>query len=275
MKRKGKWLMKVKFETTPDYNSYFGDTPKDIVKAFRSAMFEQREKLDNTIHYQLESRMFHCIRKGEVDELKNIYSEFTLNDRSVGYLSKDPLRQAQYTFVAGITLATRSAIEGGLPEIEAYNLSDVYVQNADQCKRPEDVMTLFIRAIYDFTRRVGQVKTHLKPYSYPVTLCLEYILSHLHYQITLNDLAERCHLTPQYLSALFRKETGTTITEYILKEKLETAKQMLTYSELNLSEISQYLAFCSHSNFTAHFRKCYRVTPSEYREKSRIYNQKE
>jgi AraC-like DNA-binding protein len=63
-----------------------------------------------------------------------------------------------------------------------------------------------------------------------------------------------------------------TITEYIMDEKLETAKQMLTYSEHTLLEIASFLAFCSHSNFTAHFRKRYGNTPKEYRNSSRMYH---
>lgn len=265
--------MKVKL-SVKNFEKHFGETPKDIVMAHRSAMFEQREELDNTIHYRLESHLFNCIRKGEPEELKTLYNEFSLNERSVGYLSKDPLRQSQYMFVAGITLSTRSAIEGGLTEIEAYNLSDVYIQKADQCKHPDDVYALYLSALYDFAKRVQQTKAHRRPYSYPVALCIEYISNHLHYQITLEELSNRCNLTKQYLSSLFKKETGTTVTEYILKEKLETTKQMLTYSELTLAEISNCLAFCSHSNFTQHFRKCYGTTPKEYRDKSRTYNLK-
>ncbi len=266
--------MKIKMSTNQDLYKSFGETPGDIVQAYRSAMFDQREQLDDTVHYRLESQLLHCVRKGEPEELKSLFSEFVLGERSVGYLSKDPLRQAQYLLVAGVTLATRSAIEGGLPEIEAYNLSDVYVQKADQCRKADDVLALFASAIYDFAKRVQQAKTHRKPYSYPIALCIEYISDHLHYQITLEELAKRCNLTTQYLSSLFRKETGATLTEYILNEKLETAKQMLTYSELTLAEISQCLGFCSHSHFTGHFRKSYDMTPREYRDSSRTYNLK-
>lgn len=261
--------MKVKIDAKQEFYENFGETPKDIVKAYRSAMFEQREQPDNIMPYRMEAQIFGCIRNGEPEELKTLFNRVVFGDNMVGYLSKDPLRQAQYLFVAGITLATRSAIEGGLSEIEAYNLSDVYVQKADICRKPDDVLALFVSAIYDFAKRVQQAKTRRRPYSYPVALCIEYISNHLHYQIALTDLAKRCDLTPQYLSALFKKETGMTITRYILKEKLETAKQMLTYSELSLSDISHCLAFCSHSNFTEHFRRYYGITPKQYRDQAR------
>lgn len=263
--------MKVQINTEMLKVTYFKETPKDIVKAFRQAMFDQREMPDSTIMYRMEEKLFNCVRQGEPEELENHLVEFTANDRRMGCMSKDPLRQAQYTFISGIALATRSAIEGGMPEIEAYNLSDVYSQKADVCKTVEETLTLFAFAIYDFAKRVQQTKTR-KAYSYPVSLCIAYILDHMHYQITLIDLAKQCKLTPQYLSALFHKETGRTLTDYIMNEKLEAAKQMITYTESTLQEISSLLAFSSHSSFTAHFKKCYGRTPREYRQCSRTYN---
>jgi AraC-like DNA-binding protein len=253
-------------------NMKYKETPQDIILAYRQAMFDQRETPDSTILYRMEEKLQNCIRQGEPERLEECLQEFDDNNRMMGCMSKDPLRQAQYTFISGLTLATRSAIEGGIPEIEAYNLSDVYAQKADTSKKIDEVLQLFAVVYYDFAKRVQRTKKQRRSYSHPVSLCISYILDHLHYQITLLELARLCKLSPQYLSALFRKETGRTITDYIMNEKLETAKQMITYSEHTLQEISSYLGFCSHSSFTAHFRKYYGSTPREYRNSSRTYH---
>jgi AraC-like DNA-binding protein len=50
-----------------------------------------------------------------------------------------------------------------------------------------------------------------------------------------------------------------------MNEKLEAARQMLSYSEAGLMEISAYLAFSTHSSFTMHFKKKFGMTPREYR----------
>lgn len=265
--------MKVKLNTNQIKNTDYKETPKDIIAAYRKAMFDQREMPGSTIAYRTEEQLLNCIRQGEPEQLEANLKELSEGDRMMGCMSLDPLRQAQYTFISGLTLATRSAIEGGMPEMEAYNLSDVYAQKADTSKRIDEILRLFAVACYDFAKRVAKVKKR-KAYSYPVSLCLSYILDHLHYQITLTELSELCKLTPQYLSALFCKETGKTVTEYIRTEKLETAKQMLTYSEHTLQEIASFLGFCSHSSFSAQFRKSYGITPSEYRNSSRIYHHK-
>jgi AraC family transcriptional regulator len=262
--------MKVSIKTDAIRNTYYKDVPKDIVKAYRQAMFEQRELQEDTVMYRTEEKLFSCIKRGEPEKIEDCLSEFA-GDKRMGCMSRDPLRQAQYTFIAGITLMTRSAIEGGMPEIEAYNLSDVYALKADAYTKEEDILRLFAIALYDFASRVQQVRKK-KRYSYPVSVCIAYISDHLHYPVTLHELAEECGLTPQYLSTLFHKETGRTITEYMMSEKLETAKHMLTFSEYTLQEIANLLGFCSHSSFTAHFRKNLGVTPREYRNSSRLYH---
>lgn len=263
--------MKVKLDTKVIKDIQYREIPKDIIMAYRQAMFEQREMPDTTILYRTEEKLFNCIRQGEPDKMEESLKEISEGSRMMGCMSKDPLRQAQYAFISGLTLATRCAIEGGMPEIEAYNLSDVYAQKADVSKKIEEIMQLFAVAYYDFAKRV-QLARKRKAYSYPITYCISYIMDHLHYQITLTELAKVCKLTPQYLSTLFHRETGMTVTEYIMKEKLETAKQMLTYSEHTLQEIASFLGFCSHSSFTAHFRKGYGITPREYRNSSRTYH---
>lgn len=257
--------MKVQIDSSVNIDLQYADTPKDIVKAFRAAMYEQREHLDQTVSYQQETYMLNCVKSGDVEELVEFMKKIFGMNRFVGKLSKDPLRQIQYTFISAITLITRSAIEGGLPEIEAYNLSDVYIQKMDGLTNMDEIYTTLFIAACDFTKQVRQSKSHSKSYSYPVSLCMEYINNHLHYPITLKELAKVCNRSTQYLSALFKKETGHTLTDYIMNEKLKTAKQMLEYSDFSLSDIANNLAFCSHSNFSEHFRKRYGITPREYR----------
>ena len=256
--------MKVKLDVKSLKEIPIIEPPQEIVKAYDRAMFEQRETLEGNMVYRMEKELFDSVRSGNTQALNQILEDISIQKQYVGYLSKDPLRQVQYIFVSGIALATRSAIEGGMPEIEAYNLSDVYIQKVDVCNNIDEVNRLFVIAMFDFTKRVKKQRKQ-KAYSYPVEQCIAYILDHLHYHITLTQLSKHCGLTTQYLSTLFHKETGITIREFIMNEKLEAAKQMLSYSEAGLMEISAYLAFSTHSNFTMHFKKKFGMAPREYR----------
>ena len=93
---------------------------------------------------------------------------------------------------------------------------------------------------------------------------MEYIDLHLHMPIRLAELAEHVKLNPSYLSVLFKKETGVPVSEYILNRRIDTAKNMLLYSEYSASQISEILTFSSQSHFIRVFKKKEGMTPREY-----------
>ena len=85
-------------------------------------------------------------------------------------------------------------------------------------------------------------------------------------EVTTIDLAEEVHLHPSYLSRLFREQMGCTLHDYILDQKIQTAKQMLQFSERSYAEIANLLAFSSQSHFIQVFSKKVGVTPRQFRE---------
>ncbi|WP_081846581.1 helix-turn-helix domain-containing protein [Butyrivibrio sp. AE3004] len=94
---------------------------------------------------------------------------------------------------------------------------------------------------------------------------MEYIDQHLHETIRLDDFSEHVHLSNNYLSTLFKKETGYTVSEYILSRKLEVAENMLRFSDFSCAEISSFLSFNSQSYFTQCFREKNGCTPAVFR----------
>ena len=179
-------------------------------------------------------------------------------------LSTDPLRNAQYLFVANITLATRFAIEGGLDSETAYNTSDMYIRKLDQCRTEEEVMELH-REMYSFF--VSQMAAKRKRNTYPRAVAegIEYIETNLHMPIRIDEVAEHVKLSAGYYSVLFHRETGEAFSDYVLRRRIETAGNMLRYSDYTSTEISEILAFSSQSYFISCFKKATKMTPSEYR----------
>ena len=98
-----------------------------------------------------------------------------------------------------------------------------------------------------------------------IAKCIDYIYDNLHARITVEELADYLEMNPSYLSRLFKKEVGTSISEYIRMKKIETAKNMLVYSEYKPVDVAQILAFPSQSYFTEAFRKVTGLTPAKYR----------
>lgn len=234
----------------------------EIETALESEIFINRELEKSHTRYFKELQFFNLVKNGDSARLKEtLDSQFP---DEVGRMSKNPLRQAIYEFVAAITLITRFSIEGGLGEEEAYHLSDTYIQKVDGCNNTEEIWELYSNMFLDFAKRVENLKNSRK-YSAPVSLAMDYIFSHLHYPIHLSELSSHVGFTETYFSYLFKKETGLTLTEFVHKKRVEEAESLLRYSEYSLAAISQYLGFCSQSHFSAVFKRYNGMTPSCFR----------
>lgn len=76
-------------------------------------------------------------------------------------------------------------------------------------------------------------------------------------------LADEMHYEYNYLSNLFSSVEGITLEQYIIRQKIEKAKELLFYDELNLSEIANQLGYSSVAHLSAQFKKVTGLTPSE------------
>ncbi len=98
---------------------------------------------------------------------------------------------------------------------------------------------------------------------------IKYISKHYHEEsMTIRRISESTHLSPAYLSYLFKKSTGQTLIKYINAYRIEKSKELLQDKKLKISDIAIRVG-CSDSNyFTKIFRKACGQTPSEYRERN-------
>lgn len=210
----------------------------------------------------VEKKLYHVIKEGRTGELETVWD--AIAEEELGVLSKTShIRSQKNLTIAMITLATRYAMEGGLhPEI-AYTLSDLFIQRLEELPDRQAIDRLRKEALRAFTERVNEARN--QRYSKPVTTCIHYIFNHLYEEITLPLLAKQCHKNPSYLSALFKKETGVALSEYIQRTRVEEAKKLLTLTDRPIAEIGTLLNFHEQSYFTKIFKKFAGMTPKQYR----------
>ena len=221
---------------------------------------------ENSFHhhrYDNEMLQYEYLAKGDSRAIEE--SERMIRSAETGHLSDDPLKNLLYLCICNITLVTRFAIEGGMDAEKAYNASDLYIQKYDKARSTEEFYNLHREMIEYYVRAVSAAKKE-NVYSKPVIQCMDYIQIHLHEAIVVRDLAGMCGLNESYLSVLFKRETGVNITEYVVIKRMETAENMLKYSDFTLSEISDILHFSSYSHFARTFRKYYDTSPKKYRD---------
>ena len=83
--------------------------------------------------------------------------------------------------------------------------------------------------------------------------------------ITLDEIAERMHLTPEYVGTLFRKEVGVTFSVYIKNLRITKAKELLCGSDLKLYEIAEAVGYSDPKYFGKVFKEATGILPNEYR----------
>ncbi len=229
-------------------------------------LFQNEEAGFYHTSYAQEKAILECVQKGDVLALEATYRSLpqTVYGNMTSYRSQ--LKQLFYAGIANTTLVTRYAIEGGLDEETAFSLSDIYIRKMELCNDITEMIQLSEEMALDFTTRVASTQQHMHAaYSSAITNTIETIYRSRREELSLSALADRVHLTPKYLSALFHKEVGETITSFIHKVVIEESKNLLTYSDYTLGEISTYLNFSSQSYFTIVFKKITGTTPGNYR----------
>lgn len=226
--------------------------------------FMNREYAFKHSPFEQEFEFYDYVKLGDIDGVKKHMTPLGAN--GAGILSEDRLRNLKYHFVITVALVTRFCVEGGMEMETAYTLSDLYIMKADKCTSEEEIHRLHDEAVMEFTRQMNKI-AHGTVYSKPVIMTMDYIYDNLHSKISEKDIADHVSLSVSYLSRLFRREVGVTVSTYIAVKRVETAQNMLKYSDYSPLDIGNYLAFNSHSHFISTFKKYTGMTPSEFRKK--------
>lgn len=268
------WLLSV-------YACEYDTFSKDILLVHN--LFHEKEiteemlNLENSVDTKTDEKLreFSSIESGDLAQLERSLSEDYPGE--VGTLSEDPLRHAKNRGIVVVTLASRAAMRGGVVPEEAYSLSDSYIQKIEKCRDIPAVFHLFYAAEYEYTRMVKELKeqkegTLEKDKNPHINKCKDYIFSHLHGRISVQEIADALGLNAAYLSELFHECEKVTLTEYIRREKINLAKNLLIYSRYSYSEISTYLGFSSQSHLGKYFKSSTGMTMRQYRN---VYGMKE
>lgn len=214
--------------------------------------------------YDTELDFYAWVKSGNVEKVTQLCEERLIDKKDLGILSDNYVNHIRYHFIITTAMVARYCIEGGMELSTAYTLSDFYIKKADTLKTAEDISDLHVEMCLDYTDRMHSLRKS-KVCSPAIADALDYIYDHLHTRINIDTLAVHVGLSSAYLSRLFKSEIGASITDYIRDRKIDTAKNMLRYSDYPISQISNTLAFPSQSYFTEQFKRLTGYTPAKYR----------
>jgi two-component system response regulator YesN len=102
-----------------------------------------------------------------------------------------------------------------------------------------------------------------------VEKAIQYIHSNYKEELSLALIAEEIHINQSHLSRIFKKECGDSITDYIIKIRIEKAQEMLSFSNMLTYEVAEAVGFNDPTYFSTVFKKITGVTPKDFKHMGR------
>ena len=211
--------------------------------------------------YSLETKLLSEIRLGLLSEALTTLTQ--INGLERASLSSNSLRSIKNSMIASCTIFTRAIIHAGVPPEDAFDLSDIFIKRIETYQEIDQLETFEYKMVKEFIGLVNENKT--LHYSQSISKVIRYISENATSKLTVIGLAELTHLSPDYLSNLFHKEVGISISKYIQERKIAIAKNFLEFSSLKITEIAYILDYCNSAYFSNVFKKQTGISPAQYR----------
>lgn len=209
---------------------------------------------------------FDAITSGDMIKLKSLLCSGMMKlSQDKRTLSENPLRNMKYHFVIAAAAIAAASLDSGLGHDESYMIADIYSQKADKATSCDDLQMLFESMCLDYAERIHEIRK-ATVISVHIRKCINYIYENFNADLSIKGLAELTGLNESYLAKLFKKETGQTVKNYVTAARLDTAQNLLKYSDLSIAMIATSLGYSSQSAFTYAFRNSIGMTPKKYRE---------
>jgi two-component system response regulator YesN len=179
--------------------------------------------------------------------------------------------RSQYPAVSLVILSGHGEFEYAKKQAIRYDVTDYLLKPIDRVELAQVLETLKKRwnaenganpgdqAASGPEIRVPAQRHHL------IRKAEQLIYARLGEEISLHSIAETVHMNAQYLSVLFKKETGESFSEYVKSARIDKAKQLLKATNLKIYEIANICGYDNEKYFMSVFKQTAGVTPSEFR----------
>lgn len=180
-------------------------------------------------------------------------------------VSGNKLRDYQNRMISFNTLLRRTAYTAGVHPFYIDVISSNYarlIENVTTEEEMNDISPYMIRSYCDLIK-----KRSMALYSEPIRQILVTIDASIAGDLSLKRFANELFLNTSYLSSLFKKETGMTLTDYVNESRINTAKRLLKSTTLSIQAIAASVGIPDIHYFTRLFRRETGFSPREYRKK--------
>lgn len=199
--------------------------------------------------------------KNETQAMKTVEDQIK---NGLPHMLDDPLMEWKFYLVGLLTYITYFLNDSGVVE-NYYDHSRVEftkeVYNAQSVEQCEEILRKIARF---FSEREQEPERTLSPLVRKVITDVD---TDLKEPLTLQYFSEKLEVNGSYLSNLFRRETGKTITQYVTDQRLKHAENLLRYTNKPVRSVAAEVGIGDAQYFSRLFRKKTGMKPTEYRRK--------
>lgn len=212
--------------------------------------------------YEVENEFLNAVSRGELHTAEMYAKKFRSIQAPENRVS-DPVRNMKNYCIIYNTLFRKAAERGKVHPIHINQLSKQFAYKIEACKSVEEIMSLTDEMVRKYC---FLVKNHsMSNFSQIVQRALTIINGDLSANLTLKALADELNINASYLSAQFKKEIGSTITDYVTDQRIKHAIFLLNSTDMQIASIANSCGIPDIQYFSKIFKKRIGHTPSEYR----------
>lgn len=165
-----------------------------------------------------------------------------------------------------ILKALRTAADPALNEQFQAEHETVLIR-LQRCETLYELRAVLGSLMDELIQSMNDKRNNKKKSSELIESILSYITEHYNESdISVNYLADRFNISPNYLSKLFKEYTFSNFVDYLIEVRMKSAHRLLLETPMKLNEIAQQVGYTNFSSFLRNFKKYYGMTPTEYRQ---------
>lgn len=212
--------------------------------------------------YAVENQLLQAISQGLTHKVEMLVGSFSVSQYEKRAV--DPIRNMQNYCIIMNTLLRKAVENGSVHPFYIDRLSSDFGRKIEQITSIDSAKKLQRDMIHKYCLLV---KNHsMQGYSLLVQKVITCIDTDLTADLTLNTIASNMNVNASYLSTLFKRETGNTLTEYVNEKRIQHGILLLHSTSLQIQTIASYCGIPDVNYFTKLFKKKVGKTPKEYRE---------
>lgn len=212
-------------------------------------------------NYESENLLMEAISRGKLHQVTAVAS--TVFNNGAQQRLNDSLRDRKNNLVILKTLLRKAAEYGGVHPLHIHRLSSHFSGQIESARTIKESLALQEEMIRSFCLLV---KEHsLSQYSFYVGQTITLVQYDLTADLSLKTTAAQLNVNPSYLSNLFHKECGCTLTEFVNRQRIDRAVLLLSNSKKAVQDIAAECGIQDVNYFIKLFKRQTGLTPNQYR----------